>query len=73
MTDRQRRFLDASLRDQPWPNATRAAREAGYAWPRQQGPRLTTFPAINADAEQRRRERALARLRVWRLTGFGSM
>jgi hypothetical protein len=39
MTDRRRRFMELILAD-PGNCATKAAREAGYAWPNKQGPRL---------------------------------
>ena len=49
LTDRQRRFVDLYVRpegEDGGDNATRAAGEAGYAWPAKQGPRLLTFPAV---------------------------
>jgi phage terminase small subunit len=59
MTDRQRAFLDAYFAD-PRRNATRAAAEAGYAWPDKQGSRLKQFPgvaeAIRAEEERQARE-----------------
>jgi hypothetical protein len=45
MTSRQRRFVELILADGHH-NATRAAREAGYAWPGKLGPRLMATAGV---------------------------
>jgi hypothetical protein len=59
LTDRQRRFVAAFYDLSPEGGrlvATRAARIAGYRWPRQQGSRLLAFPHVAAEVERRFRE-----------------
>jgi hypothetical protein len=53
MTERQRQFVEALLFGPPGVRyiATRAAEVVGYRWPGKQGPRLLTFPAVNAAVE----------------------
>jgi phage terminase small subunit len=50
LTERQARFVERFLYGQGRTrfNATRAAQEAGYAWPDKQGPRLLSFPHVKA-------------------------
>ena len=56
LTDRQRRFIEAFLDVSEAGGrlcAAKAARIAGYAWPRQQGARLMSFPHVHAEVERR--------------------
>jgi phage terminase small subunit len=60
MTSRQRRFVELILADGHH-NATRAAREAGYAWPGKAGPRLMATAGVGdviRDEIRRRAEEA---------------
>jgi hypothetical protein len=64
LTDRQRRFVKAFYDMSPTGAqlcAAKAARIAGYAWPRQQGARLMTFPHVAAEVERRFGELVRAR------------
>ena len=55
MTERRARFVEAYISGPRGIqfNATRAAEAAGYRWPGKQGPRLMTFPNVNAAVEVR--------------------
>jgi hypothetical protein len=57
LNERQRRFVAAYFAD---PNATEAARQAGYQQPQSQGPRLLKNVAVQSALEERRRAAATA-------------
>lgn len=56
MTDQQRAFVDAYFTYNF--NASRAAEEVGYAFPRQQGWEVKNLPDVKAEIERRFAERA---------------
>lgn len=75
MTAKQEQFL-AALFAMKRMIPTKAAREAGYAWPDKSGPRLMQYPEIKAavDAERERRSAALkAELAAWREERLAAM